>query len=255
MARNLHKPLLLLTLLAVFSGATGTAETATGNALTPHRAEYRVKISVLSGRLNTELRRAGDRYVATHLIKPTGLASAFAGGDILAESEFRTTDDAIIPLRYTGNDEISSDKLRVDIAFDWDARRATGQFQTDEDPTPVAVDTPLEELVHDPVSIQYELMADLARHGSTDGSTAEYVLFEHDRVRTVEISQVGTQRIETRAGTFDAIGIRHQARNSSRATTLWIAAELGYLPVMIERHRKGKLQMRAKLTKYEPTAT
>ena len=85
--------------------------------------------------------------------------------------------------------------------------------------------------------------------------TTEYVLFEHDRVRTVEISRVGTRRIKTGAGTFNTIGIRHQAQNSSRATTLWIAMDLGYLPVMIERHRKGKLQMRAELQKYEPEST
>ena len=30
--------------------------------------------------------------------------------------------------------------------------------------------------------------------------------------------------------------------------------ELGYLPVIIEQHRKGKLQVRAVLTRYEPTA-
>lgn len=246
----LRNSLLLIFLISSLSGSLWAAAASADGGLTPHRAEYRVKISLLSGRLSTELRRSGDHYVATHLIEPTGLASAFTGGDILAESEFRTTEMAIIPLRYTGNDEVSNEKLRVDIAFDWDARRATGEFQTDEDPAPVQVDTPLDELVHDPVSIQYELMADLAR----DGSTEEYVLFEHDRVRTVEVSRVGTQRITTKAGTFDVIGIRHQARNSSRTTTLWIAAELGYLPVMIERHRKGKLIMRAKLEKYEPAA-
>ena len=227
-----------------------TTTASADTVLTPHRAEYRVKISLLSGRLSTELRRSGDHYIATHLIEATGLASAFAGGDILAESEFKKTEEAIVPLRYTGNDEVSSDKVRVDIAFDWESRRATGQFQTDEDPAPVDVDAPLDELVHDPVSIQYELMADLAR----DGSTTEYVLFEHDRVRPVEVSRIGAQTIATKAGTFEAIGIRHQARNSSRTTTLWIAAELGYLPVMIERHRKGKLLMRAKLVKYEPAA-
>ena len=238
----------MIFLVSAFSVSLWAATASADTVLTPHRAEYRVQISLLSGRLSTELRRSGDHYIATHLIEPTGLASAFTGGNILAESEFKTTEDVIIPLRYSGNDEVSSDKVRVDIAFDWDSRRATGQFQTDEDPAPVQVDTPLDELVHDPVSIQYELMADLAR----DRSTAEYVLFEHDRVRTVEVSRIGTERIKTKAGTFDAVGIRHQAQNSSRTTTLWIAAELGYLPVMIERHRKGKLLMRAKLTKYEP---
>ena len=234
----------------ILSGSAGIVRADSG--LVPHRAEYRVKISVLSGRLNTELRQTKDGYVATHLIAPTGIAGAIAGsGKILAESEFQDGEAGIVPLRYRGNDEISSDRLRVDIAFDWDASRATGEFQTKDDPAPVSVDTPLEELVHDPVSIQYELMANLAK----GASETEYVLFEHDRVRTVEITRVGERRIKTGAGTFDTIGIRHQARNSSRATTLWIASELGYLPVMIERHRKEKLQMRAELEKYEPEST
>ena len=244
------KYLFFLVFLVATSGLPEIAGAESG--LIPHRAEYRVKISVLSGRLNTELRRTKDGYVARHLIEPTGLAGAIAGsGGILAESEFQDGEDGIVPLRYKGNDELSSDRLRVDIAFDWNAMRASGEFQTKDDPAPVAVDSPLDQLVHDPVSIQYELMTDLAN----GEDTTEYVLFEHDRVRTVEISRVGTRRIKTGAGTFDTIGIRHQAQNSSRATTLWIAMDLGYLPVMIERHRKGKLQMRAELQKYEPEST
>jgi hypothetical protein len=239
--------------IGVFLALAGLAEAVlVDSGLTPHRAEYRVKISVLSGRLNTELRQTKDGYIATHLIAPTGIAGAITGsGEILAESEFQDGESGIVPLRYRGNDEISSDRLRVDIVFDWDASRATGEFQTDETPAPVPVDKPLDELVHDPVSIQYELMANLA-NGSSE---TEYVLFEHDRIRTVEITRVGERRIKTGAGTFDTIGIRHQAKGSSRATTLWMAAELGYLPVMIERHRKEKLQMRAELEKYEPEST
>jgi hypothetical protein len=244
------KYLFFLVFLVAIFGLPDIAGAESG--LVPHRAEYRVKISVLSGRLNTELRQTKNGYVATHLIEPTGIAGAIAGsGAILAESEFQDGDDGIVPLRYKGNDELSSDRLRVDIAFDWNASRASGEFQTKDDPAPVAVDSPLDQLVHDPVSIQYELMTDLAN----GEDTTEYVLFEHDRVRTVEISRVGTRRIKTGAGTFNTIGIRHQAQNSSRATTLWIAMDLGYLPVMIERHRKGKLQMRAELQKYEPEST
>ncbi len=242
--------LISIGIFLLIGAQAGTVRAESG--LIPHRAEYRVKISVLGGRLRTELRQTPDGYVATHLIEPTGLAGAIAGsGEILAESEFRNGESGIVPLHYRGNDELSSDRLRVDIAFDWNASRATGEFQTKDDPAPVPVDTPLDQLVHDPVSIQYELMSNLA-----NGSNAtEYVLFEHDRVRTVEITRVGERRIKTGAGTFDTIGIRHQAKNSSRATTLWIASELGYLPVMIERHRKGKLQMRAELEKYEPGST
>ena len=53
-------------------------------------------------------------------------------------------------------------------------------------------------------------------------------------------------------GRFEATGIQHQAEGSSRITTLWVVEELGYLPVIIEQHRKGKLQVRAVLTDYQP---
>lgn len=241
----MHKLIVLLaaTLLAVAAG-----QASADKLLTPHTAEYKVKISLLGGRLSTRLSRVGDTYVATHLVEPTGLAGAIAGGDIFAESVFRAEGDGIVPLHYRGDDELSSDKLRVDIDFDWDSGRATGQYQTKDDPAPVAVDDPIDPSIHDPVSIQYELMVDLANGGSEE----QYVLYEHDRIRPLVISRVGTRQIKTAAGTFDTVGIRHQAGSSSRSTTLWFAEELGWLPVMIERHRKGKLQMEATLVRYAP---
>ncbi|MEO1244260.1 MAG: DUF3108 domain-containing protein [Pseudomonadota bacterium] len=241
----MNKPAALLS-LALFLAATsaGAAELK----LTPHAAEYKVKISILSGRLNTELKLTESGYLATHTIKPTGIAAGLVKGEIFAESEFRAGDDGLVPLRYAANDEISKDKLRADIRFDWEAQRVTGSYQTKDDPEPVSVDDELEQFAHDAVSIQYELMYDLMN----EGASREYTLFDVDELKKLNISSVGTQTVKTRAGSFDAIGIRHQADNSSRQTTLWCVPELGYLPVMIEQHRKGKLRFRAKLVRYEP---
>lgn len=242
---------IFLAFLAILAATALCAPALADGALTPHRAEYSVKISVLSGKLNTQLVRTDQGYKATHLIKPTGLAGALVGGDIFAESEFREGDSGLIPLRYSANDEISNEKLRVDIAFDWDEKRAVGSYQTKDDPEAVELNDPLDGWAHDGVSIQYELMADLA-----NGATGqEYVLYEHDKIRKLLITNVGSQTVSTKAGTFNAVGIKHQAEGSSRATTLWLAEELGYLPVVIERHRKGKLQMRAKLVNYEAEST
>ncbi|MDZ7643602.1 MAG: hypothetical protein U5K76_04815 [Woeseiaceae bacterium] len=55
-------------------------------------------------------------------------------------------------------------------------------------------------------------------------------------------------------GTFEAVGIQHKAEESSRVSTLWCVRELGYLPVVIEQHRDGKLRVRAELTDYRPVA-
>ena len=239
----LKSALELLALSLLCLGSTSAHATT----LTPHKAEYKVRISVLGGRLNTELRKTETGYIATHRIRATGIAAALVGGEIFAESEFRAGDDGFIPVRYNANDEISKDKLRADIQFDWEAQRVTGTYQDRDHAEPVVVDDPLAGLAHDGVSIQYELMHDLM----SEGASRTYMLFDVDELKKLNISSVGTQTIKTRAGEFEAIGIRHQAENSSRQTTLWCVEELGFLPVKIEQHRKGKLRFEAKLIRYE----
>ena len=46
------------------------APDAIATALTPHTAVYKVKIKVVSGRLNTELRGTADGYVASDAGSP-----------------------------------------------------------------------------------------------------------------------------------------------------------------------------------------
>ena len=48
-------------------------DAAPAPALTPHSAEYKVKISILSGKLNTRLQATEDGYEATHRVTPAGL--------------------------------------------------------------------------------------------------------------------------------------------------------------------------------------
>ena len=112
-------------------------------------------------------------------------------------------------------------------------------------------DNILEGLAHDRVSIQYEMMRDLMNGGVSDS----YVLYDIDRLKTLNVSLISARDVKVPAGTFTVIGVRHQAEGSSRITTLWCAEELDYLPVIIEQHRKGKLRLRATLSRYTPEST
>lgn len=226
-------------IIALILVAPATAATS----LTPHTAVYKVKIKVVSGQLNTELRRTEDGYVANHVIKPTGLARMISSGTMDVRSEFINSDDGVLPIRYESIDTIRDDP-GVDLIFDWDNREATGTV----DGNPVAY--PLAGITHDSVSIQYALMQDLL-NGDV---AAQYSLFDTDETKRVNASNIGTKEVSTRAGRFTAVGIRHQKEASSRITTLWCVEELGYLPVIIEQHRKGKLNFRATLVSYTPTA-
>ncbi len=230
-------PLKVLLLLALYAAPLQAEST-----LTPHAATYKVKISVLGGQLNTELRATPNGYAAVHEIKPTGISRLFLRGTIRETSRFDTTADGVRPREYESVDQLSRQKTNASISFDWESGEARGTVNGEE------VVSVMDALAHDRVSIQYELMHDLLN----GEPSPNYTMFEIDRLRPVNVSVVGKKTVTVPAGNFEVVGIQHQAEGSKRISTLWCAEELGFLPVIIEQHRKGKLRVRATLVEYTP---
>jgi hypothetical protein len=210
--------------------------------LTPHSARYDVKISVLSGELETSLRKTPTGFEATHVVYATGLSSLLAHGDIREASRFDITPDGIRPREYTSRDTLTKDQIDATIRFDWEAGEARGVVNGEQ------LVTTIEGVAYDRVSIQYKLMQDLLNDAPGD----LYKMFEVDKIRPVNITFVGRKVVDVPAGRYDVIGVRHQAEGSKRATTLWCAEDLDYLPVVIEQTRKEKLRVRAVLLDYRP---
>ena len=229
-------------LLCVGLGLAATSATA-GPHLTPHTAEYRIEISIVNGRLHTQFEKTENGYFADSVIEATGMSRILTRGSIREKSWFSERDGSILPNQYRSADTISSDKDVVDLDFDWYAREVTGLINGED------FRAPLDEEVHDRVSLQYGLMFELLNGGERE----KYLLQDADELKPLTISNIGTKAVKVPFGRFNAIGIQHQREGSSRVTTLWCVEELGYLPVVIEQHRKGKLRLRAELTKYNPT--
>ncbi len=213
-------------------------------SLTPHRAEYNAKISVASATLNTELQKTETGYVARHIVQPAGMSKMFTRGTMDVTSAFDQGDDGIRPVTFRAVDTIRKEP-EVNLSFDWDENQASGTVGTEE------VLLQLDGLSHDSVSLQYQLMHDLLNGNAAD----EYVLFDVDKMHVATVTHAGSKRITTKAGKFDAVGIRHQKEGSSRTTTMWFVETLDYLPVLIEQHRKGKLNFKATLVSYTPSET
>ena len=210
--------------------------------LTPHSATYKIKISIVGGELKTTLETTDDGFVATHVVKPTGMSRMLAHGFIRESSEFYAASDGIRATGYRAEDTLSREPDDVDLRFDWDAGEARGTVNGAE------FRSTLQALSHDRISIQYQLMYDLL---NGEGE-AEYTMFEIDRLRTVQVRNIGSKTVTVPAGEYVAVGIQHQSKGSKRVTTLWCAEELGYLPVMIEQHREGTLKVRATMLNYRP---
>ena len=210
--------------------------------LTPYAAEYKVKISVLSGKLVTELRRTESGYSAVSTIRPAGIANVFMNGLIEERSWFSVSGSGVVPDRYSSVDTITKDQKAMDFGFDWHKNEVAG---TIGDQYYVI---PLHGPVHDRVSIQFELMLKLLNNSPAD----RYVMLNEEELRPIVVSNIGKKRVKVPFGSFDAVGIQHRTEDSSRLTTLWCVEELGFLPVIIEQHKNGKLRVRAVLDEYAP---
>ena len=70
-----------------------------------------------------------------------------------------------------------------------------------------------------------------------DGQTEmEFTVVEGDGEREVYRFEVqGTDRIETNAGTFDAVKVQRVGGSERRTTTMWFAPELEYIPVVVKQ--------------------
>ena len=231
-----------LAAILLVSAACAASPVLAAVPLTPHSAEYRVRMNVVSGQLNTNLRLTENGYIATHAIAPTGMARIFTRGRIEESSTFRNTDAGVIPVAYQTNDSLSRNKERADVRFDWNDNVARGTVNGAE------FETTLQGLSHDRVSIQYQLMHDLLN----ESPDKQYRLFEVDRLKALNIRTLGSREVTVGTGTYTAVGIQHQTENSSRVTTLWCVEALDYLPVIIEQHRNGKLRVQATLQSYSP---
>ncbi|MEX1266989.1 MAG: DUF3108 domain-containing protein, partial [Woeseia sp.] len=118
-------------------------------ALEPHIAEYKVKISVLSGTLTSEMYKTEEGFAAHSIIRPTGFASLLMSGTISEYSEFSLTGDGIRPQHYESTDTLSSDPKRMTFDFDYSEQAVSGQINDEN--FRFEFDGP----VHDRVSIQY----------------------------------------------------------------------------------------------------
>ena len=173
-------------ILTMFAAACAFASTAlAGTALTPHKAEYKVKISVVSGQLNTELRKTEDGYVANHVIRPVGMSKLITRGTMDVTSEFSSQPDGVKPVTFRAVDTIRKDP-EVNLSFDWSTNQASGTVGEEN------VTLQLDGISHDSVSIQYELMHDLMNGGPSE----QYVLFDIDKMRVANVTNAGTKTVK-----------------------------------------------------------
>jgi Protein of unknown function (DUF3108) len=223
---------------ALMLGASGAALAAT-DCPQPFRITLGVEWHGMSAGTSTlELtRKSATEYVYRSSNTARGFFRLAVPDTVTQESTFTITDGQISPLMYVGDDGSSDTSKDVSLKFDWAAKKVTGTAANKP------VDQPLEPGVQDSLSVQIALMCALAAGKAPDS----FRLIDKDEVKEYQYTRQGEAKLDTPVGKLDTVVYKSQKTGSSRATTLWIAPSLGFLPVRAEQAKRGKRELQLTL--------
>ena len=194
-----------------------------------YRLEYkgsRVGESVVSMRPAVE----NHGYVYEARTEPKGLARFIRGGTIVERSRFRLTEAGLEPVEFEFDDGTRKGKDDNTVSFDTNSASATSVYRGEthrfdlEGPT-------LDRLLS-----QFALMRDMAGGDPADS----YTVLDRDRLKVYLVSRLRTETVATPAGSYEAVVLHRQREGSSRATLMWFAPALDWLPVRIRQTKDGK---------------
>ena len=230
-----------ITVLVALLLSLGSTHVVADPGLAPFDAKYKVKISGLRGEMKMSLAENDGQYTAKSSLRPRGLARLIAHGEVSEHSVFSVDNGILLPRHYESIDTLARDDTASSLDFDFEHKLAMGVNDG------VPFELPFQGQVFDRVSIQYALMLGLkAGSGKSD-----YVMLDGDETKALSVTYEIGPTLRVPYGKFKVRKVQHQAKNSSRITTLWCAEALGFLPVRIEQHKNGKLTVRADLTSYQ----
>lgn len=147
--------------------------------------------------------------------------------------------DGIRPLRYSADTKVLWSRERKRLTFNHDTQRVSGEVDGER------VNEPFSGSVYDALGYQLVLQQRL-KAGERD---MQFDVFRDDEVRDFAFHVVGEERMRFAGGTVDTLIIDQTAplRRKERKR-IWIAPELGYVPMRFTREEDGKLREEFRVT-------
>ncbi|MGH8566481.1 MAG: DUF3108 domain-containing protein [Gammaproteobacteria bacterium] len=218
-------------LLAAAAALLGAAVGVYADPLEPFSATYRLEMAGLTiGTIDRSLAPGPDgRFRYRSESRAKGLAKLLFDDHLIEESLLEANATGLRPIRYSSRYTGHKGPSTVSVRFDW--RRSKIKNQKNDR----RWELPLSASVFDKLLYQLAIMVDLGA-GKRDLS---YRIVDGHEIKTYRFLHLGTERVKTPLGVFDAVKIERRKENSQRKTTLWCAPRLRYLAVRLD-NRDGK---------------
>ncbi len=199
--------------------------------LKPFAAKYQVtRNSIPLGTLELQLElTAQGSYQYTGHTRPEAVIRWFISDEVHESSRGSYANQQIIPLSYEYRQSNGGVKKQILLEFDWKTKKVWTQSEGTRWSQTIDPGT------HDKFSQQLALRLEL----SAGAKTASYPVADGGRIKTYHYKVVANEFINLPYGRLKCLKVRRSKENQPPDYTIWIAPELDYLPVKIERTRSS----------------
>lgn len=210
-------------------------------ALAPYAATYKASVRLVPAWVEVRLQPEADGSMAFRSeVRGRGWAS-LRKGRIVENSRLRVDGDTLRPVRYEMRNGFSKKDRNIVTRFAHD-NAAVSSYRGDE--LPVQAEGPLVDLL----SLRLMLSTDLAH----DRLAQTYAVVDgKGRLKTIEVTDAGTETLETGAGEFEARRLEYVS-GQDRRFVIWLAPKLDYQMVRFEQYEDDRLRGRLVLDEFQP---
>jgi|GEM_PF-5882826 len=228
-ASRISLAVLVLAIAAMSMLVASRAIPATNPSPYPFDALYDVHASgAVVGQFSYKVSRStGSDYLLESTMQPSGIGQLLASGPMLQLSHFTVKDGRVVPHSYQET-RPGEDPPDTKISFDWDGMTVE---------LPDGETLPIPQRPLDPASAPLQVI--MTPPSAERNLTVNVVSKRGSRLHTFKLT--GESELETAIGKMRTIEIREQSQGAepSDFVQIWLAPDRGFVPVKIERHRKG----------------
>ena len=203
------------------------------------QAIYNAQLKQVDGQVMMTLKKVQVNLYSYEIItRPSGFWRVIIDGSIREKSTFVFNDGLVQSKTYELTDTIRSKPRQSLAIFDWDNLLLSGNYKDRKFELPLNID------VIDRATLQIAIIA----NNQGPNLSSDYYILDRDKVLKVQVNKKDTVNVRVPFGEFETIEIQHRSEQSEITNSLWLAPELGYIPIKIAQKEDGKIVFSASLS-------
>lgn len=206
------------------TGALVIGLSAHATDLTGFSATYKISADGKTGTATRTLTKSGSSYNYSVKGSIVGIAS------VNQSASFSLTGGKIIPSSSSMSFKVLGVGNTHNVKFNNGAKTVVSTYKSK------ATTIKMTKQAYDDLSLEAQIRQELIN----GRFTGNYHLVKKTNIEATRFKKSGTSKITVPAGTYEAVRIDRVHDDKGRATSIWVAPSLNYIPIKVSQTNDGK---------------